>query len=171
MTSFDYLIAIVFIISCIYGTYRGFIKEAMSILGLVLSIFFASKFSQPLAKIIPVIDNSDVIIVVAFILILISTLVISSLIGKGLNNIIKFSGLGFFNRFLGFSFGFVRGLLVIFIIVYLSQIIPLIDLIDKDKSMLIPYLDPLFSFLTQYLPKYQTTHVEYDYTMLTRELI
>ena len=75
------------------------------------------------------------------------------------------------NRFFGFIFGMARGLVVVLVILYLNQLIPFINLIDPAESTLIPFLDPIFSIVLEYLPNYQSTHVEYDYAIITEELI
>ena len=75
------------------------------------------------------------------------------------------------NRFFGFVFGMARGLMIVLVILYLNQLIPFINLIDSNESSLIPILDPIFSFVLEYLPNYQSTNVEYDYVVISEELI
>ena len=75
------------------------------------------------------------------------------------------------NRFFGFFFGLARGLVIVLIILYLNQLIPFVNLIDPAESALIPFLDPIFSFVLEYLPNYQSTHVEYGYAVIKEEFI
>ena len=171
MSPFDYFILTVLIVSSIYGVYRGLIKEILSLAGLVLSFYLASNFDNSLANLVPIENKSDFLIISAFILIFVSTLILTSLLIKIISKVLKFAGLSILNRFFGFIFGMARGLVVILVILYLNQLIPFINLIDPAESTLIPFLDPIFSIVLEYLPNYQSTHVEYDYAIITEELI
>lgn len=171
MSPFDYFILTVLIVSSIYGVYRGLIKEVLSLTGLVLSFYLASNFDNSLANLVPIENKSDFLIISAFILIFVSTLILTSLLIKIISNVLKFAGLSILNRFFGFIFGMARGLVVVLVILYLNQLIPFINLIDPTESTLIPLLDPIFSIVLEYLPNYQSTHVEYDYAIITEELI
>ena len=171
MSPFDYFILTVLIASSIYGVYRGLIKEILSLTGLVLSFYLASNFDNSLANLIPIENKSDFLIISAFILIFVSTLILTSLLIKIISKALKFAGLTILNRFFGFIFGMARGLVVVLVILYLNQLIPFINLIDPAESTLIPFLDPIFSIVLEYLPNYQSTHVEYNYAIITEELI
>ena len=171
MSPFDYFILTVLIVSSIYGVYRGLIKEILSLTGLVLSFYLASNFDNSLANLVPIENKSDFLIISAFILIFVSTLILTSLLIKIISKVLKFAGLSILNRFFGFIFGMARGLVVVLVILYLNQLIPFINLIDPKESTLIPLLDPIFSIVLEYLPNYQSTHVEYDYAIITEELI
>ena len=171
MSPFDYFILTVLIVSSIYGVYRGLIKEILSLTGLVLSFYLASNFDNSLANLVPIENKSDFLIISAFILIFVSTLILTSLLIKIVSKVLKFAGLSILNRFFGFIFGMARGLVVVLVILYLNQLIPFINLIDPKESTLIPLLDPIFSIVLEYLPNYQSTHVEYDYAIITEELI
>ena len=171
MSPFDYFILTVLIVSSIYGVYRGLIKEVLSLTGLVLSFYLASNFDNSLANLVPIENKSDFLIISAFILIFVSTLILTSLLIKIISKVLKFAGLSILNRFFGFIFGMARGLVVVLVILYLNQLIPFINLIDTTESTLIPFLDPIFSIVLEYLPNYQSTHVEYDYAIITEELI
>ena len=171
MSPFDYFILTVLIVSSIYGVYRGLIKEVLSLTGLVLSFYLASNFDNSLANLVPIENKSDFLIISAFILIFVSTLIFTSLLIKIISKVLKFAGLSILNRFFGFIFGMASGLVVVLVILYLNQLIPFINLIDPTESTLIPFLDPIFSIVLEYLPNYQSTHVEYDYAIITEELI
>ena len=137
----------------------------------MLSFYLASNFDNSLANLVPIENKSNFLIISAFILIFVSTLILTSLLIKIISKVLKFAGLSILNRFFGFIFGMARGLVVVLVILYLNQLIPFINLIDPTESTLIPLLDPIFSIVLEYLPNYQSTHVEYDYAIITEELI
>ena len=78
MTSFDYFIITVLVISSVYGIIRGFIKESLSLIGLAFSFYLASTFDDTIASLLPVQDKTEIIIVVAFIIIFVGTLLLTS---------------------------------------------------------------------------------------------
>jgi membrane protein required for colicin V production len=144
MSPFDYFILTVLIVSSIYGVYRGLIKEVLSLTGLVLSFYLASNFDNSLANLVPIENKSDFLIISAFILIFVSTLILTSLLIKIISKVLKFAGLSILNRFFGFIFGMARGLVVVLVILYLNQLIPFINLIDPTESTLIPFFRSYF---------------------------
>ena len=149
MTSFDYFIITVLVISSVYGIIRGFIKESLSLIGLLLSFYLASTFDDSIASLIPVQDKSEIIIVIAFIIIFVGTLLLTSFLIKLMNKVLKFAGLSLMNRFFGFIFGLARGLIIILILVYLSRSIlfsPIIsDRITLDCQFVLVVVLRLFS--------------------------
>ena len=171
MSPFDYFILTLLIVSSVYGVYRGLIKEVLSLSGLVLSFYLASNFDNTLADIFPVENKSDFLIISAFILIFVSTLILTSILIKLISKVLKLAGLSIMNRFFGFVFGIARGLVIVLVILYINQLIPFINLIDPKESSLIPFLDPIFSFVLEYLPNYESTHVEYGYEVIKEEFI
>jgi membrane protein required for colicin V production len=170
MTTFDYFVLFVLLVSSLYGFYRGLVKEVLSIVGLVLSFYLASRYSDLLIGLLPINETAEWANLFAFIVIFISTLIFFSILSKLITKIIKASGLSFLNRILGMSFGILRGLFFILLLVYVANLIPFINLINKENSILMPFLDPIFAIVLDYLPKYQPTHVEYEYQEITREL-
>lgn len=171
MSPFDYFVLTLLIVSSVFGVFRGLIREVLSLSGLVLSFYLASNFDNSLANILPIENKSDFLIISAFILIFVSTLIFTSLLIKIISRVVKFAGLSLLNRVFGFLFGMARGLMLVLIILYINQIIPFINLIDSKDSILIPFLEPLFSIVLEYLPNYQSTHVEYDYAVTKEGLI
>ena len=171
MSPFDYFIITLLIVSSVYGVYRGLIKEVLSLAGLVLSFYLASNFDNSLANIVPIENKSDFLIISAFIMIFVSTLIFTSILIKLISKALKLAGLSTVNRFFGFLFGIARGLVIVLVILYLNQLIPFVNLIDPADSEIIPLLDPIFSFVLEYLPNYQPTNVEYGYAVIKEELI
>ena len=103
MSPFDYFIITLLIVSSVYGVYRGLIKEVLSLTGLVLSFYLASNFDNSLANIVPIENKSDFLIISAFIMIFVSTLIFTSILIKLISKALKLAGLSTVNRFFWFS--------------------------------------------------------------------
>lgn len=121
----DYAILVVLAISAILSTLRGMTREALGLLGWVLSIIVA-RLLAPLLEdpIIAVIPNEDLSAGIAwaipFIVMVILWFVLATLISPGL----KKAGLGALDRWLGVVFGFIRGVFMVTAI-YLGVVIGL----------------------------------------------
>ena len=121
----DYAILVVLAISAILSTLRGMTREALGLLGWVLSIIVA-RLLAPLLEdpIIAIIPNEDLSAGIAwaipFIVMVILWFVLATLISPGL----KKAGLGALDRWLGVVFGFIRGVFIVTAI-YLGVVIGL----------------------------------------------
>lgn len=57
MVTIDYLLIAVFVLSAALGAYRGFVKEALSLVGWILAVWVAWRFGARVADMGP--DFSD----------------------------------------------------------------------------------------------------------------
>jgi len=122
----DYAILGIIMISAIIGLFRGFVKEAFSLLTWLVSIWLALKFSQPFSfYFADYIDLPSVRIGAAFVCLLIVTLILGSMLSYLISQIVDKTGLSGTDRFVGFLFGIVRGAVVISVLVLLAGLTPL----------------------------------------------
>ena len=124
MTGFnlvDGAVAIVIVLSAILAYSRGFVREAMAILGWVGAAIFAFLLAptlQPLVKEIPVLnkflaDSCELSIIAAFAAAFAVGLVIASLFTPLFASVVQRSVLGGLDQGLGFLFGVARGVLLV----------------------------------------------------------
>src|SRR6266478_10055299 len=112
MNLFDCFLIAVLAFSTIMAFLRGIILELFSLGGLIAGILLASWNYKHVAIILGhLITMPATAEIVAFLLIIIGVMVLSTLIGKALNHTAHAIGLGFFDRLLGAFFGFARGCL------------------------------------------------------------
>ena len=112
MNLFDCLLVAILAYSTIMAFVRGIILELFSLGGLIAGILVAGwNYNHVAAVLGHLITNPAVAQIVAFLLIIIVVMVISTLLGKALNRTAHAIGLGFFDRLLGALFGFARGCL------------------------------------------------------------
>lgn len=121
----DYAIIVVLAISAVLSTLRGMTREALGLLGWVLSVIVARLIAplleEPILNIIPNENlSSGIAWAIPFIVMVILWFVLASLISPGL----KKAGLGALDRWLGVVFGFIRGVFVVTAI-YLGVVIGL----------------------------------------------
>jgi membrane protein required for colicin V production len=112
MSLFDCFLIAILAYSTIMAFVRGIILELLSLGGLIAGILLASWNYEHVATILErLITTPATAEIVAFLLIIIGVMVLSTLLGKVLNRTAHAIGLGFFDRLLGALFGFARGCL------------------------------------------------------------
>src|SRR6266550_8979939 len=113
MNLFDCFLIAMLAFSTIMAFLRGIILELFSLGGLIAGILLASWNYKHVATLLKslFIATPATAEIVAFLLIIIGVMVLSTLLGKALNQTAHAIGLGFFDRLLGALFGFVRGCL------------------------------------------------------------
>jgi membrane protein required for colicin V production len=113
MSLFDWFLIAILAYSTIMAFVRGLILELFSLGGLIAGILLAAwnyhHISLLLSRFITTLATAQI---VAFLLIALGVMVLSTLLGKALHHTAHAIGLGFFDRLLGAVFGFFRGCLL-----------------------------------------------------------
>lgn len=122
MATLDIILLICFIPGIIRGISKGFLEQALSLAGIVLSVWAAFKFSALVCGWLkPYLSLSETTLnVVAFALILIAVSIVVLLVAKLLTKVLEMSMLGWLDKILGLAFALVvNGLLLgVFIILF-----------------------------------------------------
>jgi membrane protein required for colicin V production len=112
MNFFDCFLIAVLAYSVIMAFLRGIILELFTLGGLIAGILIASwNYNHVAVYLERLITAPGVAQIIAFFLIAILVMVLSTLLGKALNRTAQAIGLGFFDRLLGAVFGLARGCL------------------------------------------------------------
>jgi membrane protein required for colicin V production len=161
MTYLDYFFISIIFISFLVGCYRGFTRELFSLAGWIFAFYFANLFSGDLLKYVPF-DfgehiNFIIIYMVIFIIILLSATFVATLLNKLIQNI----GLGFFNIIMGSIFGFMRGVLITFILIFLIQKTSFISETILAESKTIPAIKLAIEKTLSYFPYEWSNKVKY----------
>jgi membrane protein required for colicin V production len=113
MNLFDWILIVLLAYSTIMAFVRGIILELFSLGGLIAGILLASWNYKHVADLLSrLITTPATAQIVAFLLIVVGIMVLSTLLGKALNRTAHAIGLGFFDRLLGAVFGLARGCLL-----------------------------------------------------------
>ncbi len=120
-TLVDAGVAIIVLLSGVLAYSRGFVREAMAILGWIGATIVAFIFAdqvEPLVRQIPVIgdfigDSCELAIIAAFAAVFAVALVVVSIFTPLFSGIIQRSALGGVDQALGFFFGVLRGILLV----------------------------------------------------------
>jgi len=121
----DILFGIILLFFTITGFRRGFISEIARLTSLFASCYVASKYYYTLTPIIgQYFVNDKITQVAAFLTLLITTIIIINILSSIIQRIFEFIYLGWLNRLIGSLIGFIKGLIVISIIIFCMEILP-----------------------------------------------
>jgi len=117
------------VVSAGVGVWRGFVKEALSLLTLLVAIWLAWRFA---ALVAPKLSNwaadQDVRIWIARGIIFALALIVGALVSWLARQLIRHTGLSGVDRMLGAAFGFARGVLIVGLLVLA------LDFLDLDQD-------------------------------------
>lgn len=122
LTVADWLILAVVLISGVLSLFRGFIKEAISLVAWVSAFIVTSRFYEALARKITFLDDDIARKVVSCMILFIATLIVVGICGSIIRSLIDKVGLSGTDRLLGMAFGVLRGVLIVCVILALMQI-------------------------------------------------
>ena len=144
-TAVDWAIIAVLGLSILLSLWRGFVREAVSLAGWIAAFVIANMFVGEMAVFLQQwIANVTGRYVAAYALLFAGMLMVAGIAGKLSAQVVKVTGLTLLDRLLGTVFGFVRGIIIVLVVVYvLRQLAPPQNLLWLDESQLMPHVDML----------------------------
>ncbi len=141
----DWVIIVILAVSTLLSLWRGFVKEALSLLGWVAAFVVAHLFVDQLAlQLAAAISNVTGRYVAAYAMLFVSTLVVFTLVVKVATSLVRAAGLSVLDRVLGTIFGFARGVILILVAAYvIKQLVSPQDQQWLHQSVLMPHLNML----------------------------
>lgn len=163
MTVFDYAVLVIVGISILISLMRGAVREILSLLGWVLAFYVARTYAIQVVPLLPYdIPSEKLKMLAAFIIVFLAVLLITSLIAIALSGLLKEIGLGWLNRLLGGVFGFLRGLLIVTVLMILAGMTQLPKDDRWTNAMFSAPLEALVKTVLVWLPKSITQHVSFE---------
>jgi membrane protein required for colicin V production len=151
MTPVDWLIVLVCVVSAGIGLWRGFVKEALSLLTLLAAIWLSWRFS---GLVEPVLGDwggaPEARVWAARVIVFVVVLVAGALLSWLARTLVRHSGLSGVDRLLGAAFGLARGVLVVGLGVIVLEFLGL----DQDgywqSARLRPYAEQVAAAVRYY---------------------
>lgn len=117
MNWIDIVVIALLIAAAIWGIYKGFLAQLISILGVVIGIWGASKLTPAVSAwaidFFGAQDSASAIKIASFILIVVLIIIVCHLIGKLLEKVMNLTVLGGLNKFLGAVFCILKVALIL----------------------------------------------------------
>ena len=121
MTSFDYAVIAIVLLSALVGWWRGFMYELFSLIGWIAAYIVARTYSELALPFIPLaVGAENIRSAAAFAALFIATLIVSALFAWLLARLAKFAGLSGMDGKFGAIFGMLRGGMVVIALVWLG---------------------------------------------------
>lgn len=154
----DIALAVLVLISMIVGAWRGFFKEAVSVLSLVLAIWLAFQLAPLGAGVVETvagdwISSAGVQAWAGRGLIFVAVLLIGGLVGWLISMLVEASGLSGTDRFLGLGFGFGRGALLAGVLALAGGYLGFAQDQWWQESRLMPYAERIGSGIQVLAPR------------------
>jgi len=159
---FDYILITIVGLSMVLSIWRGFVREIISLIGLILAFFIAGRMSGDVGALLhDWISNKTLANIAGFIIIFVVTMIVVGLISALIRKLVDMADLTATDRTLGVFFGAARGVLLIGVafLVYTAYAKP--DQAWMQKSLLTPYALQLSDLIGKTIPK--------DYPLSTQE--
>ena len=114
------------------GFRHGFIEEMARLISLLGGFIFSSKFHNLLIPYFqPFIEDETICVTVTYMTIFVISVILITFMAKILQKFIEFVLLGWLNRLLGVHLGLLKGFLIISLIIFIIQALPL--KLDEDN--------------------------------------
>ncbi len=111
MNILDIVLIVALVGSALAGLYIGIIKAALSLVGIIVGVFLAGQFYEPLAELLTFMPE-DVANIAAFVLILVGVIVVAGLVARLLKLALKMVLLGWVDKVGGAVVGFLTGAII-----------------------------------------------------------
>ena len=164
MTTFDWLVVCVVLLSTLFAFFRGVIRELIALIAWIAGVVGALLFAPVLAAMLPDFGGGHLVLryVIAFALIVIAALVAGALVAWPLSKAVRAAGLGFVDRFLGSIFGLARGVLLMLGFVFVAGFTALPHTPWWQSSALVPPLVAGVYALRPHLPPELAGRLDYS---------
>ena len=154
MNFFDYILIGLVGLSVILSLWRGFVREVISLIGLVAAFLLASRASGYAGDFLTQwIPNGTVADIAGFALVFVLVMITVGIVGAVIRKLVDMADLTATDRFLGVFFGMARGLLLIAVsfLIYTSYKPSEPDWLKQ--SLLAPYAVQMGDLLGQAIPE------------------
>jgi membrane protein required for colicin V production len=142
MAPADYVVLAIIAVSAIIGLFRGFLREAISLVSWIVALWVAWRHSDLVTPYLGgALASEPFRTWAARVLITIAILLLGTLVGMLATQFMRVSMFSGFDRFLGFVFGLLRGAVVLGVLVLIATQLRLDGESWWKKSKLMPYAE------------------------------
>ncbi|WP_114636936.1 CvpA family protein [Polynucleobacter necessarius] len=154
LTSVDYFTLVVLLISALVGISRGLFKELLALVFWFAASWVAYHYSNYLStEWLSTFHLDEMLSLgISFIILFILTLIICGLVGGAAQKIISSVGLNLADRFLGLTFGLVRGGLIVVVLATLAVLTPIPQSMAWQNAITRPAIDMATGLIKSWLP-------------------
>lgn len=152
----DIVILLIALVSVLVGFFRGFVREALSLVTWIVSIWLALRFYPQAAELfrdVGFLKQELLRNIAGFATVFIVCILLLSMISFLINKVVTKTGIKGTDRVLGFIFGIARALLIVVALLLVGQSLNLSELQIWQDSKLIPHFSPITEAVNDLLPQ------------------
>jgi membrane protein required for colicin V production len=154
VTSFDYAVIAIIVLSALVGWWRGFMYELFSLIGWMSAYIVARTYSSQALPYVPTAVGEEYMrSAVAFAALFVATLIVAALFAWFLARLAKFAGLSGMDSKFGAVFGMLRGGLVVIALVWVGGLTDLPQLPFWRDALSSKPLQQVALYAKDYLPE------------------
>ena len=162
MTIFDFLVLFVLICSIVISTFRGLVKEILSLISWIAAFIVANAYSEDLAAMLPDMISSNMMrLIVAFVALFLGVRLLMILLSLAIESMIKAGGLTLADRGLGGLFGLARGIVIVLSVVLLCGMTGIPRQPFWKEALLSPLAETAALTVKPFLPDDISRHVNF----------
>ena len=163
MTLFDYAVLVIIALSVLFGVMRGLVREVLSLVAWITAFVAANFLAAEVAALLPKgWATEELRLLIGFMVVFLVVLVVMSVLAILASKLVKSAGLGWEDRGFGGSFGLVRGLLVVLILVLLAGLTSLPRQPAWRNAALSGPFETAAKYVKTWLPKDLSQRIKYD---------
>jgi len=153
-TLVDIIAFAILAISALMGIWRGFVREVLALIGWVAASWVSYHYATWLAyEWLSGVPGGEMMrLALGFIILFIVVMIVCSLIGKTLAKLLQHAGLSPMDRFLGFAFGSLRGVLIVVVLSSLATLTTVSQTTEWRKAWSLPVIELLIGLTQAWLP-------------------
>jgi membrane protein required for colicin V production len=162
VTWLDYILLIIIAVSALLSLWRGFVTEAISLLSWVAGLWVAVMFFRDLAELLTGwIATASIRDLAAFAILFVSTVLIGVMVNFLAGQLVAKTGLTVTDRALGMLFGFVRGLVIVGVLVLLAGLTALPQDPKWQEALLLGHFQDMALWLSSFLPDHIAENIHF----------
>jgi membrane protein required for colicin V production len=151
MVIVDYILIGAFAVSLVIGYFRGFFREALSLVNWMLALWLAWRFSGLLDPMLAGVSSPMLKLWLGRVIVFVGALLVGALLSHLVALLIRKTGLTGTDRALGMVFGAARGVLVVGILVIGFQMLEMDQEPWWQDSLIVPRTADLTASIREYL--------------------
>jgi len=149
----DYILLVIITVSALLSLWRGFVKEALSLVSWIAALWVGMLFFHDLSRVMREwIETPTIRNVVSFGLLFIGTLLVGGVVNYLAGQLISKTGLTSTDRILGMLFGVARGVVIVAVLVMLAGLTSVPQDPWWQESTLLVYFQDMALWLRSFLP-------------------
>jgi membrane protein required for colicin V production len=138
----DAVVLAALVLSLGLGIFRGIVREILSLSSWIISIWLAYVYGDDLAiVVVPWVESERLSGLIGYVVVFVTVLVLLSLVGALLLKLFRIAGLSGTSRLLGGLFGFLRGLVIVTVLLFSAEWTPATSQAWFRDSQIVPYFD------------------------------